>query len=291
MVFAYMPTESRLEYKVTFPGIMDYQQEQQQSSADLSETIIDSLTCAGKDFARFTQRITENEEELVPRINRDGLFNTRPHPLGSTAPTLGKFDKFPAEMLITAIKVLPYEDIRAFMQVNKYAWNTVVAIPEYRELTQHGRGILTTLWQNGLRSCFSFIDVHQVLTNPNCAYCPMPIFGGYVFLPGLVRCCRHCASKDPRCLAVQVSRAMKKDKHADGREYGLTKRTIESLPVMRPRPWYTEKKVLLISRPLAQQAMKRQLLRQDPTRSAKTIPHVRIEEEEKEGRYIDPVSS
>ena len=170
---------------------------------------------------------------------------------------------------------------------------TSVADSVYENITLYAQDILATLSENGLGGCFSIMDLHEVLTNPYCAYCPRPhpSFGAYVFLPGLVRVCEHCAIKDPRCVGLDEERAKKpKRKNYEDREYGLSEESIKQLPKMTVEigSWG---QVKLLSRPLAQEAMVKQIMSDDPNIRRSSILHVKIRRLETSDGWANAVSS
>lgn len=64
----------------------------------------------------------------------------------------------------------------------------------YSSTVTYAPGLIAALYKTGLQSAFSINRIYAVLTQPTCTVCNR--FGGYVFLPGLQRCCQRCALND-----------------------------------------------------------------------------------------------
>ncbi|CAF9935600.1 MAG: hypothetical protein HETSPECPRED_009841 [Heterodermia speciosa] len=217
-------------------------------------------------------------DELVPC----GSTELDPHvyqPRGTVA-SLGNL-KLPIEIIRMVLLAMPYKDLVAFMAVNSAAFNVVVAMTEFCILNKYGGNVLRMLSKVHLQSCFSIADVYETFTSPSCSYCVS--FGAYVFLPGLVRCCQNCAERDYRLIPISKNSAQKKIHDAG---FNLTSQMVDNLPVMTTIPGYYaasssepagksryKKQVHLLSRPLAEAAMIKRILQDDPKARLPEIQH------------------
>ncbi|KAL8788057.1 MAG: hypothetical protein Q9195_007471 [Heterodermia aff. obscurata] len=217
-------------------------------------------------------------DEPLPSALRDS--NSSLHQPRESVTSLGNI-KLPIEILRMVLLAMPYEGLVAFMAVNSAAFNLVTAIAEFRILNKYGGNVLRMLSKVHLHNCFSTADVYEVFTSPSCSYCPS--FGAYVFLPGLVRCCQNCAERDYRLIPIIKGNAQKKVDHAG---FNLTSQMVANLPVMMTIPGnYAassserasvskyKKQMHLLSRPLAEAAMIKAVVRNDPNARVPEIPH------------------
>ena len=213
----------------------------------------------------------------------------RPKPRNEPS-SLGNI-KLPNELLNMVLLALSFKTLMAFMTTNSSARHTVLAMPAFHNLVQHGYKILRTLLR--IRPLeFPIGRIHDVLTNPSCVYCAN--FGGYVFLPGLLRCCQWCAEKDKRMIPITKNTVQNTARYSD---YKLKARSIADLPVMESLPGryaklvgggsvefkMYKKKVYLFSQPLAQDAMTAQYLKENPGADPSSAPQMRIPQ----GTYED----
>ena len=168
------------------------------------------------------------------------------------------FAYLPLEILRMVLLVLPYISLRSLMITCTTAWTAISNLPEYHHLTHHAAGFLRILNTTNLLTFFPTAALYTVLTTSKCAYCPS--FAGYVYLPGLVRCCVHCATHDRRFTPVPRSLA-RSPRDGPRAGYGLSASAVDRLPVMRTKGgMYFDRRVItktlyLLSRPLVQEAM------------------------------------
>ena len=217
-------------------------------------------------------------DEVLPSGLTNPISNLN-QPLKAVA-SLGSLN-LPIETLVMVLLAVPYKDLVVFMAVNSAAFNFVMSIPEFRILNNYGRNFLHLLSKVHLGGCFSIADVFEVFTTPSCSYCAS--FGGYVFLPGLVRCCQICAESDYRTIPISKSLAQKKI--SDG-GFKLTSQMIDNLPIMTTIPGryaesskrrinksWRQKPIQLLSRPLAEAAMIKGILQADPKAQVPEVFH------------------
>lgn len=101
-------------------------------------------------------------------------------------PSLGNI-KLPNELLNMVLLALPFKGLIVFMATNSSARHAVLAMPAFYYIIRYGWQILRILLRIQPLE-FSTARIYGVLTSPSCVYCAN--FGGYVFLPGLLRCCQ-----------------------------------------------------------------------------------------------------
>ena len=241
----------------------------------LSKAAMRSLTCVDtslhKETIRLDVHLRPRGISILPKgPDANHLLHSQPVPFQPTS--MGSLS-LPTEILCNIIVSMTYPDVRAFMQVNHLAWNTVINIREYQHLTLHAWSPLRYLFVAELNYCFSVADIHDVLTSPKCAYCPS--FGGYVFLPGFVRICEQCARDDDRCVGIPKSHITKSKLDDEDRNYGLDERTLDNLPQMKTKPGrHSRRRLRLISWPLAQQALTKETLAREPQTSLSDVPQI-----------------
>lgn len=134
------------------------------------------------------------------------------------SPSLGALDQ-PVEILQNIISRLSIRDLRSFKAVNSRARSMVVSSYHYQNVITYGSEVISALYKTDLDSMFPLIRIYNVLTQDRCTVCNR--FGGYVFLPGLQRCCERCARYDPELIPIRLGTATKKDRTLVRRSRGL----------------------------------------------------------------------
>ena len=144
------------------------------------------------------------KKRKIPAVHAlEGLDHSRERP------SLGALDQ-PVEIIQNIISQLSLPDLRNFKAVNSCARLMVVSSYQYRNVITYGSEVISTLYKTELHSIFPLIRIHEVLTHGRCVACDR--FGGYVFLPGLQRCCERCARYDPELIPIRTGAATTKHK-------------------------------------------------------------------------------
>ena len=127
------------------------------------------------------------------------------------SPSLGALEQ-PVEIFQNIISELSLRDLQNFKAVNSRARSMVVSSHKYRNVITYAPEVITALYKTDLDSAFTLIHIHDVLTQARCASCNR--FGGYVFLPGLQRCCERCARYHPEFIPIRLSTVEKDDRNS-----------------------------------------------------------------------------
>lgn len=106
------------------------------------------------------------------------------------------------------LRQLDHSTLRQLRAVNSYARSFVLNFPEYRDITDHAPNLIPNLQATGLASFFSILRIWFLLTSSKCVVCSQ--FGGYVFLPGLQRCCQRCAERNVEFAPITEDVAMER---------------------------------------------------------------------------------
>ncbi|KAI0187102.1 hypothetical protein EV127DRAFT_499917 [Xylaria flabelliformis] len=100
------------------------------------------------------------------------------------------------ELWIMIVKTLDIASAIRFSRVNRWTRHFISTMLECRRITEHGTECLFTLLRSGLANHFTIESLYSVLTMGECEQCHL--FGGYVFLPTLTRCCFSCYYWNPK---------------------------------------------------------------------------------------------
>ncbi len=125
------------------------------------------------------------------------------------SPSLGALEQ-PVEVIQSIVSELSLRDLQNFKAVNSRARSMVLSSHKYRNVITYAPEVVSALYRTELDSAFPLIRIHDVLTQARCAICNR--FGGYVFLPGLQRCCERCACYDPELIPIRLSTATEDDR-------------------------------------------------------------------------------
>ena len=115
--------------------------------------------------------------------------------------SLGTLEQ-PVEIIQSIISELSLGDLQNFKAINRRARSMVVWNQEYRNVITYAPEVVSALFKTESDSAFSLNHIHDVLTHDRCVLCNR--FGGYVFLPGLQRCCERCARYDPELIPISL---------------------------------------------------------------------------------------
>ena len=115
--------------------------------------------------------------------------------------SLGALEQ-PVEIIQSIISELSLRDLQNYKAVNSRARSMVVWNQKYRNVITYAPEVVCALYKTDLDSAFTLNHIHDVLTHDRCVLCNR--FGGYVFLPGLQRCCERCARYDPELIPISL---------------------------------------------------------------------------------------
>lgn len=132
-----------------------------------------------------------------PPISRKAPPALRPRDGNASGLSLGRLDSLPLEVLYGIFSYLSIPDLRSFKATNSRGHLMVSSDTRYSRLSTivtHAPGLIAALNNTGLLSTFTIGQIHNALTRSTCSICNS--FAGYIFLPGLQRCCQRCAMYD-----------------------------------------------------------------------------------------------
>lgn len=121
-------------------------------------------------------------------------------PPAGPAATLGRLDIFPTEVLNEICLHLDMASLFYFRHVNKRASQVVHGLPSYQFLVEHAFDAWCVVLRTGIASYFPLPHLTAALHTENCRLCGS--FGGYVFVPALIRCCQTCMTSSPKLRVV-----------------------------------------------------------------------------------------
>ncbi|KAF5007523.1 hypothetical protein FDECE_6170 [Fusarium decemcellulare] len=118
---------------------------------------------------------------------------------------LGELNRFPAEIISFILRYLNIQTHFRFRQLNRRACtlSTDLSPREYGPVLKHGPEGYRGLLRARLAQHFHITDLYNQLIRPGCELCGL--FGGFLFLPTLRRCCFSCISLAPELSVVSLS--------------------------------------------------------------------------------------
>lgn len=139
----------------------------------------------------------------VARVNPAGHEAVRHsllHPPVDPAATLGRLDVLPTEILTEICLELDIASLFSFRHVNKRASQVVHGLPSYQLLIEHALDAWCVVLRTGLALYYTLPYLTAALLTENCRLCGS--FGGYVFVPALIRCCQTCMTSSPKLRVI-----------------------------------------------------------------------------------------
>lgn len=124
------------------------------------------------------------------------------HLTNSSRFSLGRLGALPYELIGSIFLSLDVWSTLRFSQVNRCTREIAASTYQYRQLGEHALECLRILLRTGLATHINLSTVYAALTTENCVFCGL--FGGFVFLPTLQRCCFHCAERNPALEVVNI---------------------------------------------------------------------------------------
>ncbi|PYH75149.1 F-box protein [Aspergillus vadensis CBS 113365] len=175
--------------------------------------------------------------QSVIHINRraqKSVRSTITQPFKAPSTSLGRLEHLHLELIHEICLYLDIETLFRFRQVSRRAQQIVSTSRFYRETTTHALDALCALLRTKAASQFTLTELFTALCTRDCLLCNSS-FGGFLFLPTLLRCCFSCVQKDrlPRLVP-----------YADARWYisskcktaSKTYRLLNSLSILRTIP-------------------------------------------------------
>ncbi|MCJ1453733.1 hypothetical protein MMC28_004082 [Mycoblastus sanguinarius] len=178
----------------------------------------------------------EEEERIEDRIVDASMYTParrarKPHETlcltPRKEPSLGDLE-VPQEVLRMILVQLDTWSLWEFKAVNSRARSCVFSLPEYKDVLDHAPTFVATLYLTRTSQYFSIARIHGVLVTPACIICGR--FGGFVFIPGLKRCCQRCAENDIEFMPLSPNAAKK--------EYGVGNKDLNLLPTLAAVPGF-----------------------------------------------------
>ncbi|XRM42717.1 hypothetical protein ABZX51_005928 [Aspergillus tubingensis] len=173
----------------------------------------------------------------VIHINRrahEPVRSTITQPLKAPSTSLGQLDVLHLELIHEICLYFDIESLIRFRQVSRRAQQSVSTSRFYRETTTHTLDAFCALLRTKVANQFTLTELFTALCTRDCLLCGSS-FGGFLFLPTLLRCCFSCIQKDrlPRLVPYADAKwyISSKCKTASN-TYSLLK----SLPILRTIP-------------------------------------------------------
>ena len=110
--------------------------------------------------------------------------------------------ELPTEILWLIFSHISWADVRSLKGTNFRAHSLVLFNPQYQKIVTHAPELIAVLHHAKLISAFPIHRIHDVVTGSQCSICHR--FAGYIFLPGLQRCCQRCLEFDPEFMPLDL---------------------------------------------------------------------------------------
>ncbi|KAE8355912.1 hypothetical protein BDV28DRAFT_128094 [Aspergillus coremiiformis] len=146
-----------------------------------------------RDFDLAVIKTNPSDHEQV----RSSMLRTT----GAPSVNLGRLECLPLEIIFEICLLLDLESLFRFRQVNRRAQQIISAVHGYRETITYALEVLCIVLRTKTAPYFTIYDLFKVLCTRDCLLCGS--FGGFVFLPSLMRCCFSCIKED--CLPAIMS--------------------------------------------------------------------------------------
>ncbi|GLA26489.1 hypothetical protein M752DRAFT_217547 [Aspergillus phoenicis ATCC 13157] len=150
--------------------------------------IIELASYHRRDFDLAVIRINPHDHEHV----RSSI--SQPLESLSTSTGLGKLELLHLELIHEVCLYLDIESLFRFRQVSRHAQQYVSTSRFYRETTTHALDALCVLLRTKVANRFTLAELFTALCTRDCTLCSSS-FGGFLFLPTLLRCCFSCLPK------------------------------------------------------------------------------------------------
>ncbi|KAI2822907.1 hypothetical protein CBS63078_6805 [Aspergillus niger] len=112
----------------------------------------------------------------------------------STSTGLGQLQLLHLELIHEVCLYLDIESLFRFRKVSRCAQQYVSTSRFYRETTTHALDALCVLLRTKVANRFTLAELFAALCTRDCTLCSSS-FGGFLFLPTLLRCCFSCLPK------------------------------------------------------------------------------------------------
>lgn len=111
--------------------------------------------------------------------------------------------QMPPEILSRIILELDIVSTNCFSQANRQTRFVTTALPQYRQVVQHGAQAIKAMVRANLGHCFRYRELHCALIQEQCILCGK--FGGFLFLLTCTRCCYTCIHTASELAVTQIS--------------------------------------------------------------------------------------
>jgi hypothetical protein len=184
-------------------------------------TVIDVCTYHRRDFDLVLVPSLAFEKQIV----LDSLqipFNKLP------TSTLGTLEIFPIEVLNIILSNLDLLSYLQFRNVNRRARTYSNEHLEFQLVVKHGLDCLRNLVQVRLAKSSTIRELYYALTRENCTFCNE--FGGFLFLPNIMRCCFSCIRNSPELRVITLSTLSRITRVLPKRLHNLLGNTLRTVP-------------------------------------------------------------
>ncbi|KAE8155746.1 hypothetical protein BDV40DRAFT_283009 [Aspergillus tamarii] len=158
------------------------QTDRSQSEKANNDTIIRVASYHRRDFDLAVINTNPSDHEQV----RSSMNGTTCFP----SVNIGRLDCLPLEIILEICLLLDIRSLFRFRQVNRRAQRIVSTVRGYRETIAYALEALCVILRMKIAPHFTLHDLFSVLCTRDCLVCGS--FGGFVFLPTLMRCCFSC---------------------------------------------------------------------------------------------------
>ena len=140
--------------------------------------------------------------------------------------TLGDLEVLAVELFSEILQYAPLSSVLTFRLLNKRARAAVDTSVPYKYILLNAPCIISALVRTGVSSHFTVDHIFRTFTTPDCQVCGK--FGAFLWIPECIRCCIPCVRESPELCPMTECDAKA--------AFGLTKKTLASVPVMISLP-------------------------------------------------------
>ncbi|RAL03657.1 F-box protein [Aspergillus ibericus CBS 121593] len=182
-----------------------------------------------EDIIRIASYHRRDYTLAVIRINPSDHKQVRSsicQPFGAPFTSLRRLGRLPLETVHEICLHLDIQSLFQLRQVSRRTQQIVSTTRGYQQTTTHALDALCVILRTKIASHFTLSELLKVLCTRDCLLCGA--FGGFIFLPSLLRCCFSCIRNGDLPLVISVTDAKKR--------FRLMSPALRSIPALQTIP-------------------------------------------------------
>lgn len=190
--------------------------------------VVAALEADGSDGSDFKLRYLSYRrrafDQLIfkTKVSRKARHVLRPLDGNRHGLSLGYLERLPMELLFGIFSYLTIPELQSFKATNSRGHLMAWSDTRHSSIVTYAPNLIAALYATGLQSAFTLGRIHTAFARSTCTICNS--FGGYIFLPGLQRCCQRCASCETELQPIPYEIAL--------REYQISEKAAGAMPKM-----------------------------------------------------------